>query len=168
MISEALGLNPQEVEDIRHAALLHDIGKIGIPDKILTKRRKLSSEEISVIQAHPNLGADIAERISGLKQLAGIIRYHHERFDGSGYPAQYSGTDIPFSARIIAVADALDAVTSNRPYRQSLPFAKALEEIRRCSGTYFDPTIVTIVSDESFARKLENTWKQRSLVENTS
>ena len=167
MIAEALGVPPGEVESIRQAALLHDIGKIGIPDKILTKRGKLSTEEISVIQAHPNLGADIVERISGLKEVAPIIRYHHERFDGKGYPARLKGADIPFSARITAVADALDTLTSDRPYRKSLPLAKTLDEIRRCSGTHFDPAIVTIVSEESFVRKLEDVWKQRNEIANS-
>lgn len=168
MIAEALGIPPGEVEAIRQAALLHDIGKIGIPDKILSKRRKLSREEISVIQDHPNLGADIVERTSGLKEVAPIIRYHHERFDGNGYPARLRGADIPFSARIIAVADALDTLTSDRPYRKSLPLAKTLDEIKRCSGTHFDPVIVSIISKKSFVRKLGNVWKQRNEIANTT
>jgi len=144
-IAEALSYSQERTATIRAVALLHDIGKIGISDQVLGKRGPLSPEEWEPIHAHPNLGVAILKHVPGLKDcLAGVL-YHHERYDGSGYPAGLKGDNIPLDARILAVADAYDAMTSSRPYRfgKSTP-AQALEELKRCAGTQFDPRIVEV------------------------
>jgi len=144
-IAEALSYSQERTATIRAAALLHDIGKIGISDQVLSKWGPLSPEEWEPIHAHPNLGVAILKHVQGLKGcLAGVL-YHHERYDGSGYPAGLKGDNIPLDARILAVADAYDAMTSSRPYRfgKSTP-TQALEELKRCVGKQFDPRIVEV------------------------
>jgi HD-GYP domain-containing protein (c-di-GMP phosphodiesterase class II) len=123
---------------------LHDIGKIGIPDSILLKEGKLTAEETAVMQTHVRIGYDIVCRIAFLSGAAQIVLTHQEWFDGTGYPQGLVGQEIPLGARIFAVADTLDAMTSDRPYRRALPLAEARVEIRRHSGTQFDPGIVGI------------------------
>ena len=124
------------------AALLHDISKIGVEDKIPKKQAPLDPEEWKVMQKHPQLGYEIMSRVEGLKDVVGGMRYHHERWDGKGYPLGLKGEDIPLVARIIAVADTYDAMVSTRPYRKGLPPATAFEEIVRYRGTQFDPMVV--------------------------
>ncbi|SHI68960.1 HDIG domain-containing protein [Geosporobacter subterraneus DSM 17957] len=153
MIANSLGLaNAKEIET---AALIHDIGKIGIPESILNKPGKLTEEEFSYIQQHPEIGFKILDMIEEFKDIKQMIRHHHEWFNGKGYPLKISGDSIPLGARVIAVADAFDAMTSRRPYKSPSSTAAALEEIQRMSGTQFDPLIVdafiqVVSSSESF------------------
>jgi len=143
-LAEALGLPEDKVTTIRAAALLHDIGKIGVPDSILNKEGTLTEEEWERIKAHPQDGVEILRHVINLVNCLPAILHHHERYDGNGYPSGLKGTDIPWEARILAVADTYDAITSLRPYRQRLPSQQALEEIKRCAGTQFDPELVDI------------------------
>jgi putative nucleotidyltransferase with HDIG domain len=144
-IARKLGLSEADVENIRMAALLHDLGKITVPDDILKKPGRLSEEEMEVIRKHPAHGAKMIESIEPMKDAREIIRHHHEYYDGSGYPDGLRGEDIPLGARIIGVADAFDAMTSNRPYRKALPMDKVIKELKDFSGIQFDPDIVEIL-----------------------
>ncbi len=130
-------------ETLQIAALLHDIGKIGIPDHILNKANRLTPEEFEEAKRHSVIGAMILNPIKELGDVAREVRHHQECFDGSGYPDGLKGNDIPFIARVIAVADAFDAMTSNRPYRKKRLVEEAVTELKRCSGTQFDPIIVS-------------------------
>ena len=141
-IAKAMGCSQDEMLQLKRGAYLHDIGKIAIPDAILLKPAKLTSEEMSVMWAHPYIGYEFVGRISFLSGAAEIVLTHHERFDGSGYPRRLMGDDIPLGARIFAVADTLDAMTSDRPYRHALPYSAAREEILQQSGRQFDPRVV--------------------------
>jgi putative nucleotidyltransferase with HDIG domain len=143
-IANKMGLPEDEVENIRKAALLHDLGKISIPDHILMKPDKLSEEEIEIIKKHPENGAKIIEPVEPLRNAKDIIKHHQECYDGSGYPDGLKGENIPLGARIIAVADSYGAMTTDRPYRKALSIEEAVKELKRCSGTQFDPAIVTI------------------------
>lgn len=134
---------PQELsEKIRVAGLFYDIGKVGVPDRILLKPSRLTQEEFAEIKKHPAAGARILEGLSQFSDLAPIVRGHHERMDGGGYPDGLSGENIPQGARIIAVADSFDAMVSNRQYRKRMSLEKALSELERCRGTQFDPSAV--------------------------
>ncbi len=143
-IARRMDLSEDEIENIRKAALLHDLGKISIPDYILMKPGKLSEEEKEIIRRHPENGAKIIEPVEPLKYAKDIIKHHQECYDGSGYPDGLKGETIPLGARIIAVADAFGAMTTDRPYRKALSIEEALKEIKRCSGTQFDPGVVEI------------------------
>ncbi len=152
LIAEAAGYNNNEIERIRAAALLHDIGKIGISDRLLQKRESLMPSEWELIRAHPDLGVSIIKHVDSLHGCLAAVQYHHEHWDGSGYPAGLKDKNIPLDARIMAVADAFDAMTSQRPYRNRQSYARAMEEIKRCSGTQFDPEIVKVfirIAEES-------------------
>lgn len=145
-----LGMEGEDMEALQVASILHDIGKIGVPDSILRKPGKLSSREIELMQRHPEIGARILERLPGLELAARIVLHHQERWDGRqtgrfpGYPAGLSGEQIPLGARIIAVADAFDAMTSDREYRRALPVASGIEELYRERGRQFDPRVVDV------------------------
>ncbi|WP_432736197.1 HD-GYP domain-containing protein [Maridesulfovibrio sp. FT414] len=144
-IGMQMGLEADRCDLLHIAGHLHDIGKIGVPDAILQKDGRLTDEEFKVIQRHPQVGADIVSPVTSLTGINIITRsilHHHERFDGKGYPYGLAGEDIPLEARIIAVADTLSAMASNRPYRKALPFTDIVAEINRCSGTQFDPRVV--------------------------
>jgi len=143
-IAKKMNLSEDEIENIRKAALLHDLGKISIPDHILMKPGKLTEEEVEIIKRHPENGAKIIEPVEPLRNAKDIIKYHQECYDGSGYPDGLKGENIPLGARIIAVADSFGAMTTDRPYRRALSIEEAVREIRRCSGTQFDPEIVKI------------------------
>ena len=121
---------------------MHDIGKIGIPDAILQKPGKLTTEEFTVMKSHPKNGYEILKDVQIQEDLAAGAHHHHERFDGKGYPDGLSGQNIPFVARIIAVADTFDAMSSNRPYRKKLPEDYIINEIKNCAGSQFDPAVV--------------------------
>lgn len=131
-------------DDLRYAGLLHDIGKVAIPDHILLKEGKLTREEYEAIKRHPTIGADLVEQIEGLAHVSPGVRYHHERWDGMGYPEGLKGEEIPLMARILAVADSFDAMTSTRTYRKAMSAQAAYEEIIRCSRTQFDPFVVKL------------------------
>jgi diguanylate cyclase (GGDEF)-like protein/putative nucleotidyltransferase with HDIG domain len=150
-IAETLGYTKDRIDILRTAGLLHDIGKIGVSDEILRKLEPLSSEEWQPIYAHPDLGVSILKHVEGLHACLAGVKYHHERYDGSGYPEGLKGEDIPLDARILAVCDAYDALTSERPYHKKLSREKALEELKRCAGTQLDPKIVKVfVGIQSF------------------
>jgi len=145
MIAETLGLSVRQVETVHVAGHLHDTGKIGIPDAILKKQGKLSNEEWPLMKRHPEIGAVIIRPIEAFASSGGVadmVLYHHERFDGTGYPQGLKGYLIPLGARIIAVADTLSALLQNRPYRNGTSLEAALIEITRCVGTQFDPAVV--------------------------
>jgi putative nucleotidyltransferase with HDIG domain len=137
VIAEVLGLSAAELDFVGQAALLHDIGKIGVPDAVLLKEGPLTAAEWSVMRSHPEEGARIIERLGYLDEVVPGIRYHHERMDGRGYPEGLLGDEVPLAARIIHVADALDAMTTKRLYRDEMSFEDALAEIRRGRGTDF-------------------------------
>ena len=141
-LAEALGLPSEKVTVISTAALLHDIGKIGIPDEVLNKAGKLEMEAIKLIQSHPKLSATIVGHVLSLVSCLPAILHHHERWDGTGYPSGLKGEAIPIEARILAIADAFDAMTSQRPYRGPLSYKKVLEELKRGAGTQFDPKLI--------------------------
>ena len=141
-IAESMGLNGDEVEEIRLAGLLHDLGKIGVPDNILNKPGRLSEEEYSAIKMHPALSMRIVEPLPQLGNIIPIIYHHHERFDGNGYIEGKAGEKIPLGARIIAVADSFEAMTSDRPYRSALSRGEAIAELMANSGSQFDPRVV--------------------------
>jgi len=138
-------------EDLRLAAVLHDIGKIGIRDSVLLKQARLDQDEIAHMREHPLVGEDILEHIEQMKKVRKIMRAHHEKWDGTGYPDGLKGDDIPVHARIIAVADTFDAITTDRPYRKAADWKTAVEEIKRCSGRDYDPELV-----EAFIRACES------------
>ncbi len=150
-LAQAMALPQQEIENIRLGSILHDVGKIGIPDAILNKPGRLTGEEYEIIKQHAVIGARIVQSVGALHDVAPIVRHHQERYDGSGYPDGLSGEDIPLGARIIAVVDAYGAMTEDRVYRKALGHHRAIEELKRCAGTQFDPMIV-----EAFIRLLED------------
>ncbi|KKL49014.1 hypothetical protein LCGC14_2319760, partial [marine sediment metagenome] len=137
----ALDLPADAAESLRIAALLHDVGKIGVPDRILTKPGKLTDEEFESIRRHPALGADILAKITVFGREAEIVRHHHESWDGKGYPDGLVGEEPPLPSRIIMVADSMDAMLMARSYKDAYPVEKMLDELRRCAGTQFDPQI---------------------------
>lgn len=147
LIGEKLGLSEEELHTLKIGGLFHDIGKIGIPDSILLKESKLDDEEYSQIKNHPSIGAHILGDVSMFKDIIPMVLHHHERFDGRGYPSQLAGEDIPLIARIAAVADTFDAMTSKRSYRDALPLEVVTAEIEKCSGAQFDPKIANIFLD---------------------
>ncbi len=144
-IARELALTGREIRGLLNGALLHDVGKIGIPDAILAKRGPLTSAEWDKMKTHPEQGYRMLERVGFLADALPVIRYHHERFDGSGYPDGLQGEQIPLGARIFAVADSFDAMTSDRPYRPGCSPEVALAEIARCSGSQFDPEVVDAI-----------------------
>jgi response regulator RpfG family c-di-GMP phosphodiesterase len=141
-ISEELGMAGQEREDLYRASVLHDLGKIGVREAVLNKPGRLTGEEFSEIVRHPETAVRILEPIPFFRPLLPAILHHHERFDGKGYPSRLAGKNIPLASRIMTISDTFDAMTSTRAYRKALPIADAIAEIRRCSGTQFDPDIV--------------------------
>jgi HD superfamily phosphohydrolase YqeK len=142
MIAREIGMRGERVEAIRYAGMLHDVGKLGVPTKVLQKTGKLTEEEYAAIQLHPMRGLDIVREIGFLDEALAGIMHHHERIDGRGYPMGLAGDEIPEFARVLAVADAFDSMTSNRSYRGARPVAEAIEELRKWSGTQFDPAFV--------------------------
>ncbi len=145
-IAKAIGFSDEQADELLHAAPMHDVGKIGIPDAILLKPGKLTAEEWEVMRQHPAIGARIiGEHKSSLLQLAATIALcHHEKWDGSGYPNGLAGEDIPLEARIVSLVDVFDALTSVRPYKKAWPIEEALEFIRDQSGSHFDPMLVDV------------------------
>jgi len=141
-IGKAIGLSKKEIEDLRLAAILHDVGKIGVRDNILLKEDRLDPEELEKMNMHPQYGADILNHVKKLRDIIPGVRGHHERIDGKGYPDNLRDGDIPTIARIIAVADTFDAMTTDRPYRKAMSSETALEELRKNSGIQFDKDVV--------------------------
>jgi len=143
-LAGAIGLSPDEVSKVSSAALLHDIGKIGIPDKVLNKKGRFSGEDWEAIKAHPRLGANIVGNMPHLVPCVNSILHHHERWDGSGYPEGLKDEEIPIEARILAIADSFEAMTSARPYRPALPLEEVIKELRQGAGLQFDPKLVEV------------------------
>jgi putative nucleotidyltransferase with HDIG domain len=154
-IAKAMKLDPLQLPPIARAAFLHDIGKMAIPDQILRKPGPLTPEEREIMRTHCEIGYNMVTRIPFLREAADIVLSHQEYFDGTGYPRGQRGAEIPLGARIFAVADALDAMISDRPYRKALPMSHARAEIARCSGTQFDPKVV-----EVFMAMPPSTWDE--------
>lgn len=142
LIGEELKLSEEDLQTLYEGALFHDIGKIGIPDSVLKKTGPLSDDEYDDIKTHPSIGAHILMPAKIFDNLIPIVTHHHERYDGRGYPAKLAGENIPFMARIVAVADAFDAMTSDRSYRPRFTLVKALDELSTNKGTQFDPNVV--------------------------
>jgi diguanylate cyclase (GGDEF)-like protein len=153
-LAAGLGWGPERVARLRLAAMLHDVGKVAIPEAILRKPARLTADEMAVVRTHAEAGAEIAARIDGLEGIAPWIRHSHEHFDGSGYPAGLRGDDIPLESRMLLVADAFDAMTSDRTYRAAMPVADALAELRRCAGQQFDARCVELLA-QALADPLE-------------
>ena len=147
LIGEKLGLPEDQIKTLRIGGLFHDIGKIGIPDSILLKPDKLSDDEYSQIKNHPSIGAHILGSAEIFKDIIPIVKHHHERYDGNGYPSRLKGEEIPYIARIAAVVDTFDAMTSRRSYRGPIDIEHVKEEIKRCEGTQFDPQIAEVFLD---------------------
>ncbi|MEV7239784.1 HD-GYP domain-containing protein [Streptomyces sp. NPDC003236] len=143
LIARELGLDDERVEVLRFAGILHDVGKLGVPTRLLRKDGPLTPEERRIIELHPEYGHEMVRGISFLGEARAAILHHHERLDGSGYPYGLAGGQIPECARVVAVADAFDAMTSTRSYSRARPVEAAVEELERCAGTHFDPRMVT-------------------------
>ncbi|MEW6128432.1 MAG: HD domain-containing phosphohydrolase [Acidobacteriota bacterium] len=154
-LGKKLSIAGRDLITLEHGALLHDIGKIGVPDGILLKKGSLTDEEWSHMRRHVEFGSDILSGIEFLSGARKIVQQHHERFDGSGYPSRLGGDLICQGARIFAVADAVDAITSDRPYRKGRPFEDAADELIKCSGKHFDPQVV-----EAFTNIPMDTWRE--------
>ncbi len=154
-LAKAIGLRGFALEDVHLAAHLHDIGKIKIPGSILNKKEKLLPHEMDMIKKHPEFGYDILNNSKGLKNIAKIVLYHHERWDGKGYPLGVKGDKIPVGSRIIAVADSIDAMTTDRPYRAAMSWEQCRQELLKNKGHQFDP----FLAEE--ALKLFEGWKKR-------
>jgi putative nucleotidyltransferase with HDIG domain len=144
VIARAMGVDESELRHIARGAFLHDIGKMGIPDSILRKPGPLTAEETEIMRTHCDIGYQVLERIPFLREASEIVLSHQEKFDGTGYPRRLRGEQIPLGARIFAVADTLDAMISDRPYRKALPLQQAKEEIQRFAGTQFDPRVAEV------------------------
>ncbi len=151
-LARLLGASEREVWDLERGALLHDIGKIAMPDSVMLKPGKLSAEEREVVRTHPQIGHDIVAGVPALRAAADIVLCSHERYDGAGYPRAIAAADIPLGARIVAVADTFDALTSARVYRPAMPREVAMEEMQRCAGSQFDPDVVRALVE------LEGAW----------
>src|ERR1700739_3277099 len=161
-VAKQLSLGEEQIEALRAAALLHDIGKLAVPEQIINKPGKLTPEEFEKMKVHPLVGAEILDRVAFPYPVAPIVRAHHERWDGTGYPKGLAGEGIPIGALILSAVDCLDALASHRPYRPALPLAEAMAKVKEKSGTWFDPKIVTILESryielERMAQMAEDT-----------
>jgi putative nucleotidyltransferase with HDIG domain len=150
-VARRLGWNQERLASLRIGGPLHDIGKLTVSDEVLRKEGRLDPSELEEIQKHPKAGAKILLRMSTLREALPYVLYHHERWDGTGYPSGRAGEAIPLEARVLAIADAFDAMTSDRPYRRALTHREAVAEVKRCAGTQFDPEIARVFL-ELFAR----------------
>ena len=147
LIGKHLGLSESDLNTLRIGGLFHDIGKIGVPDSILKKEAKLTDEEYAEIKKHPSVGAHILSTATIFHDIIPIVKHHHERYDGNGYPSKLKGEEIPYFARIAALADTFDAMTSKRTYRNALPLDVVISEFERCKGTQFDPDLDDVFLD---------------------
>ena len=147
LIGKKLGLPEEDIKRLHIGGLFHDVGKIGVPDNILQKNGKLTDDEYSEIKNHPTIGAHILSTASIFQDIIPIVKHHHEKYDGNGYPSRLKGEDIPYLARIAAIADSFDAMTSKRVYRDSLPVETVISEFERCKGTQFDPKLTDVFLD---------------------
>jgi putative nucleotidyltransferase with HDIG domain len=143
-VARRLGWSEERLESLRLGGPLHDIGKLAVSDEVLRKEGRLDDHELAQIREHPKIGAKLLLKVSALREAIPYVLYHHERWDGTGYPSGKAGEEIPVEARVLAVADAFDAMTSDRPYRRALSREQALAEVERCAGTQFDPRIAQV------------------------
>ena len=164
MLARQIGMDTERVEAIRYAGMLHDVGKLGVPTKVLQKTGPLTEEELAAIQLHPMRGLEIVRQIGFLTEALDGIMHHHERMDGKGYPMGLAGDEIPEFARVIAVADAFDSMTSTRSYRGARSVEEAVAELRKCSGMQFDPMLV----DAFIAALSCQRWESQASVQPSS
>ena len=141
-VARELGVAENCMPDLEMGALLHDIGKVGVPDGILNKPARLTEEEFAIVKRHPEFGWTVLRNLPGFERASLYVLHHHENFNGTGYPAKLRESEIPIGARIVSVIDAFDAMVSSRPYRRGLPFEEAARRLREASGTQFDPLVV--------------------------
>lgn len=163
-IAEELGLSLAEIDIIRNAGILHDVGKIGIKEEILKKTGRLSEEERREMEYHPFIGAKILQSVKLLEPVLPLVYHHHEWYDGTGYPDGLRGEEIPLGARILSVADAFESMTSDRPYRKAMPLESAMAELQRGSGTQFDTRMVNVFMSIAEAGKLDLEWSQSRVI----
>jgi HD-GYP domain-containing protein (c-di-GMP phosphodiesterase class II) len=142
LVARSLNVSEQDMYGLEMGALLHDIGKVGVPDHILNKPGKLTDEEYEIVKRHPEYGWTVIRKLRGLEQSSLYVLHHHENFDGTGYPAKLKGHETPIGARIVSVIDAFDAMVSARPYRKGMPIPEALKRLHEASGKQFDPAVV--------------------------
>jgi putative nucleotidyltransferase with HDIG domain len=159
-----LGCSEQQVDLIRRGSLLHDIGKLGVSQDLLSKPTRLTLRQYETIQTHPVLGAALLQEYPEYRALVPIVLHHHEFFNGHGYPDRIAGDEIEFEARIIAVADAVDVMESNRPYRKAFAIRQIIDELENCAGTQFDPIVVEAAISLLLDRKHENSHYSSSLL----
>lgn len=153
LIGKKVGLSKEELKTLRLGGLFHDIGKIGVADSILQKNSRLNDIEYNEIKKHTSIGVKILSNKSYFKDIIPVIKYHHEKYDGTGYPSGLKGKKIPYSARIVAIADCFDAMTSRRIYQNSLAIESVIYEFKRCKGSHFDPELT-----DAFLEILENNY----------
>jgi HD-GYP domain-containing protein (c-di-GMP phosphodiesterase class II) len=166
-LGKAAGLDDQMVERLYLSGLLHDVGKIGIPESVLTKPGKLTKEEFDIIKTHPRLGGKIIHGVRQMQDLVPGVLYHHERYDGRGYPEGLSGEDIPLFGRLLCLADSFDAMSSTRTYRKALPLDKVLQEVHDCAGSQFDPDLAEVfvkLDFEPYRQMVHEHQKRESLL----
>jgi len=159
MIGERMGLSLEALEELRVGTILHDIGKIGVPDAILNKKDRLTDEEFTVMKSHPVIGYEICKPLRLSEGILLIIRNHHEKLDGSGYPDGLRGGELPLSLRVVCVADAFDAMSSKRPYRGVMEMHAVMAELSRCAGTQFDPVVVESLKDLIKSERMQELYK---------
>jgi HD-GYP domain-containing protein (c-di-GMP phosphodiesterase class II) len=143
-VARRLGWSEERLAGLRVGGPLHDVGKLAVSDAVLRKAGRLEEHELAEIRKHPKAGARLLLRVAALRVAIPYVLYHHERWDGTGYPTGKAGDEIPVEARVLAIADAFDAMTNDRPYRRALSQAEALAEVERCAGTQFDPQIAQV------------------------
>jgi putative nucleotidyltransferase with HDIG domain len=159
MIGELMGLSTEALEELRVGTILHDIGKIGVPDAILNKKDRLDDAEFAVMKSHPVIGYEICKPLRLTDGVLLIIRNHHEKLDGSGYPDGLRGGELPLSLRIVCVADAFDAMSSKRPYRGVMEMSAVMGEMSRCAGTQFDPVVVENLKELIKTERMQDLYK---------
>jgi HD-GYP domain-containing protein (c-di-GMP phosphodiesterase class II) len=147
VVAARLGWDEEQIDVLRIGAALHDIGKLDVPDTVLRKPGPLSESELDHVRAHPQDGARMVGLVRKYRAAVPCVLHHHERWDGHGYPSGSAGSEIPIEARVLAVADAFDAMTSDRPYRRALTQGHAVAELERCAGTQFDPDVVAVFAE---------------------
>jgi putative nucleotidyltransferase with HDIG domain len=153
-IARRLGWSEERLASLRLGGPLHDIGKLAVSDEVLRKEGRLDDHELAQIREHPKTGAKLLLRVAALREAIPYVLYHHERWDGGGYPSGKAGEEIPVEARVLAIADAFDAMTSDRPYRRALTKDEALAEVERCAGSQFDPQIAQVFLELFAEREL--------------
>ena len=153
-LAKKLNMSEEKIEEVRIAGMLHDVGKIGVADEILHKPSRLTDDEYEEVKKHPAIGSFILNTLELSDTTMDAINYHHERYDGKGYPLGLKGKELSLEAQIIALSDAYDAMTSDRPYRKAMSHIDAIKEIKKCSDTQFNPELVALIENEGFANQL--------------